>query len=246
MCKNRFALMLLFAASIFTLKAQGEYIEVDEFNKIELGQRIRAIIQPGDKEAVRYELYGVHPDDLIIRAKGKKLEIYLENARNIEKQRKVYDNGYKQKRGWYEGDWVNVYITYDELKKVVVKGEEDIDIKGTITTDVFKVKAYGDMEVEIDEILAEKLKAKLYGECDLDIKDGAIGVQKYKLYGDNRIDTRDVAGELAKATNYGESSLRVNTETVKFTVFGEIDVECGVGTNVRKGLVLGEYSVSQW
>jgi hypothetical protein len=242
----RFIAVLLLAGLASISNAQDKYLEVESFNKVELGQRIRAIFTPGDTESVRYELNGVHPDDLIIRGSGKKLEIYLEKAKSLEKQRKIYDNGYKQKVGWYEGSWVNVYITYKELKKVISKGEEDLDITGTINTDVFKLKTYGDLEIEIDDLTAEKLKAKLYGENDLDIKSGAIGLQKYKLYGDNRIETRDVRGELVKATNYGESVLRVNTETVKFTVFGEIDVECGHGTNVRKGIVLGDYSVTQW
>ena len=240
-----FFLAFLMIATI-QVDAQDNVVEVDEFNKLELGQRIRAILTPGETESVKYELVGVHPDDLIIRSKGKTLEIYLEKAKNLEKQRKTYDHGYKQKEGWYEGSWVNVYVTYNTLKKLTTKGEEDLDITGTINTDVFKLKAYGDLEIEIDDLTAEKLKVKLYGENDLDIKSGAIGIQKYKLFGENQIDTRDVRGELVKATNYGESVIRVNTETVKFTVFGEIDVECGYGTNVRKGLVLGEYSVSQW
>lgn len=241
-----FLLLSILMTTVVTAFTQGEIVQVDKFNKIELGQRIRAILIPGDSESVRYELVGVHPDDLIIRSSGKTLEVYLDKAKNIEKQRKVYDNGYKQKVDWYEGKWVNVYITYNELKKVTTKGEEDLDIKGTINTDVFKLKVYGDLDIEVDDLTAEKLKVKMYGENDLDIKSGAVGLQKYKLFGENQIDTRDVRGEMVKATNYGESVLRVNTESVKFTVFGEIDVECGHGTNVRKGLVFGEYSVSQW
>ena len=128
MCKNRFALLLLFAASIFSIQAQEEYVAVDEFNKVELGQHIRAIFLPGETEGIRYELNGIHPDELIIRAKGKNLEIFLDKARNFEKQRKVYDNGYKEKMGWYQGNWVTVYISYMDLKKVVVKGDEDLDI----------------------------------------------------------------------------------------------------------------------
>ena len=242
------SLFPLFIGLAMTMSAiaQETQTTVDFFNKVELGQRISAIIEPGDAPGIRYELHGIHPDELVISNSGNTLEVYLKHARNLEKQKKVYDDGYKHKIGWYEGGYVNVYISYTELKKLIVKGEHDVDILGTITTDIFKVKAYGDMDVEFEDLIAEKLKVKMYGECSLKLKDGAIAVQKYKLFGENHIDARNVAGQMAKATNYGETSLSVNTETVKFTVFGEIDVNCGRGTNVRKGMVLGEYSVSQW
>jgi len=226
--------------------SQNNYQTLSSFEKVEIGPNISAILTQGDQENIRYELNGIHPDELHIDMSGNKLHVYLDKARHVEKQKKVYDNGYKQKKGWYDGDIVNVYITYQTLSKMVLKGAENHDILGTITDDIFKIKIYGESEVEFENLKAERLKVKMYGASTLKFQDGAIGLQKYTLYGENTILADRVASAKVKATNYGESELIVNTERLKFTVFGGIDITCGPGTDVRRGLVFGESSVNQW
>ena len=238
------SLVLLFTC--LSTSAQDNYQTLSSFEKIEIGPNISAILVQGEQEDIRYELNGIHPDELHIDVQGKKLHVYLDKARHVEKQKKVYDTGNKCTTGWYDGNVVDVYITYQMLSKVVLKGEEDLNIHGTITDDIFKMKIYGDSDVEIENLRAERLKVKMYGESTLKFHNGAIGFQKYTLYGENTIHADQVASAKVKATNYGESELNVTTERLKFTVFGEIDITCGPGTDVRKGLVFGEASINKW
>jgi putative autotransporter adhesin-like protein len=236
----------LFLLASIQAAAQDNYQTLPGFEKIEIGPNIIAILEQGDQEDIRYELNGIHPDELHVESHGNKLNVYLDKARHVEKQKKIYDNGYKQKVGWYDGDKVNVYITYQTLKKIVFKGEEKLDIHGTITDDIFKMKIYGDSDVEIENLRAERLKVKMYGESTLKFKNGAVGLQKYTLYGENTVHADGVASAKVKATNYGETELNVNTERLKFTVFGEIYITCGPGTDIRKGLVFGESSINKY
>ncbi len=236
----------LFLVVSSTASTQDNYQTLSSFEKIEIGPNIRAILEQGDQEDIRFELNGIHPDELHIDVQGKKLHVYLDKARHVEKQKNVYDTGYKCKTGWYDGDVVNVYITYQTLSKVVLKGEEDLDIHGTITDDIFKMKIYGDSDVEVENLRVERLKVKMYGESTLTFQDGAIGLQKYTLYGENTIHADRVASAKVKAVNYGETELNINAEWLKFTVFGEIVVTCGPGTDVRKGLVFGESSINKY
>lgn len=242
--RNLATCLLIFAS--FSSSAQDKYQTLSSFEKVEIGPNITAILIQGDQEDIRYEPNGIHPDELHIDVKGKKLHVYLDKARHVEKQKKVYDTGYKCKTGWYDGDVVNVYITYQTLSKVVLKGEEDHNIQGTITDDIFKMKIYGDSDVKIENLRAERLKVKMYGESTLEFQDGAIGLQKYTLYGENTIHADQVASAKVKAINYGESELNINAERLKLTAFGEIYVTCGPGTDVRKGLVFGESSINRY
>ncbi len=235
----------LFLIAGIQATGQESYQTLPSFDKIEIGPNIVAILEQGDQEDIRFELNGIHPDELHIESNGKKLHVYLDKARHYEKQKKTYENGCKFKKGWYDGNVVNVYITYQTLSKVVLKGEEDLDILGTITDDIFKMKIYGDSKVLVENVRIERLKVKMYGESTLEFGDGAIGFQKYTLFGENTINADRVASAKVKAINYGETELNVNTERLKFTLFGEIYITCGPGTDVRKGLVFGESSINQ-
>ncbi len=150
------------------------------------------------------------------------------------------------KVAWYDNGLVRATVFYKDLSKVILKGEEDIYFADPIVAETFKLKAYGEMDIEFASIHAEKFKAKLYGDNDLDFEKGAIGLQKYKLFGENSIDADQVSGACLRATNYGENSLDSNSEVIHFTVFVEMDVSCSRGTDIRKGVVLGEYSVNRW
>lgn len=237
------SLLILVFGTVFSMQAQNEAIALDPFNSVTIGQKLEVVFEASDHEEITYEMFGIHPDELIIRQSGRDLEVYLEHARTLEKQKRTYDNGYKMKSDWYNNGYVKLHIKYKNLDKVILKGEEDIQFTGDLVADVFKLKAYGDMDITFENLQASKFKAKLYGENDIEFKDGAIGFQKYKLFGDNLIDAGNIVSEQVKSTTFGETAMMVQSETVRITVFGELDIDCKAGTNIRKGVVLGEYSV---
>ena len=244
---NAFLTGAFFVASVSGISAQDgfDHTSVGHFDKLVLGLFVEAKLEQGSEESVSVKYHGVHPDELVVREAGKTLEIYLEHARYWEKQRKVYHKGWKESQDWYDGGWVEVIITYRDLDEVVIKGEEDVTF-GPMTTDKLKIKGYGALDIEFQDIIAEKLKVKLYGENEFECQEGTIASQRYKLFGENTIDVEDVVGEQVKVSNFGESEIMTGSETLKFTVFGELDISCPPGTNIRKGVVLGEYSVGSW
>jgi hypothetical protein len=239
-------LFAAFTSGMGIASAQGDFVAVDDFDEVVIGQHIEVIFQESDNEGVSYALYDIDPDELIIRQKGDRLEIYLAHAKNLEKQRKIYRGEVDFKEDWYGDGFVRATVFYNDLSKVILKGEEDIYFADPIVAETFKLKVYGEMDIEFTSIQAEKFKAKIYGDNDLDFEKGAIGLQKYKLFGENSIDADQVSGAYVRATNYGENSLDSNSEIIHFTVFGEMDVSCSRGADIRKGIVLGEYTVNRW
>jgi hypothetical protein len=227
-------------------QAQENYVAIENFDEVVIGQHIEVIFIESDTVGVSYEFYDVDPDELIIRQKGDRLEVYLAHARNLEKQRKIHRGEADFTVDWYGDGMVRAKVYYSDLSKVILKGEEDIYFADPIVAETFKLKAYGEMDIAFASIQAEKFKAKFYGDNDLDFERGAIGMQKYKLFGENSIDADQVSGAYVKATNYGENSLDSNSEVIHFTVFGEMAMSCSRGTDLRKGIVLGEYSVNRW
>jgi len=226
--------------------AQDNFVAVDGFKEVMIGQHIEVIFQESDTQGVSFEYYDIDPDELVIRQKGDRLEIYLAHARNWEKQKKIYRGEVDLNVDWYDGGLVRAIVFYNDLSKVILKGVEDIYFADPIVAETFKLKAYGEMDIEFASIHAEKFKVRMYGENDLDFEKGAIGLQKYKLFGENSIDADQVSGAIVRATNYGENSLDSNSEVIHFTIFGEMDVSCSRGTDIRKGVVLGEYTVNRW
>lgn len=241
-----FALFATLFSGLSLASGQDNFVAVDDFDQVVIGQHIEVIFQESDTQGVFYEFYDIDPDELIIRQKGDRLEIYLAHARNLEKTKKIYRGEVDFKVDWYGDGLVRATVFYNDLSKVILKGEEDIYFADPILAETFKLKAYGAMDIEFAGMQAEKFKAKIFGDNDLDFEKGAIGLQKYKLFGENSIDADQVSGAFVRATNYGENSLDSNSEVIHFTVFGEMDVSCSRGTDIRKGVVLGEYTVNRW
>ena len=238
-----FSLLTAFSMTC-SLYGQQKSMGPVDFTKLEVGPRIELVMVEGDQADIQLEFFGIHPDELHFKQSGKKVRMYLDKAKNWEKQKKIYTDYGHFKEAWYEDGYVVAYITYKELSKLVIKGDQDVDLKGSITDDIFKLKVYGDLDIEIDEIRAERMKVKMYGDCSLSFDSGSVAKQKYVLFGEHDIDASAITGELAKLTNFGDSHLDLNPERVKMTAFGETDLVVGRGTDVRKGLVIGETDIS--
>lgn len=240
--------MPLFIAVVFctsTSLAQ-ETITVDRFQKIIASPRVNVILEKGDKESVRI-LYNQIPKNKVnVKVKGKTLHIYLDHARMVEKQRKITINGDSHKQGIYAYSSITAYVTYVELKGVQMRGEEELRSDTPITTEKFKLKAYGESEITLAAVNARRLKVALYGENDLKIKSGKIVKTKYKLFGTNRIDATGVDAETIASRIYGEGTLRVNASDVfKYSAMGEPTIQVLGRAHVHKGIVLGRMHVTQ-
>ena len=234
---------LFLAISLSNVLTAQQYA-LPSFNKIVTGPHIALILENGPQEFVSFNCDEIPEDKINYTVKNGTLHIYLDHAKNLEKRNKVNTKYGKKRVSIYAGRKVTATVSYRHLSKLVIKGEEDILVRGMLENDRIKLTAYGDSYILINEIEASKFKAKMYGDCLLKIEDGSARQQKYVLFGDHIVEVNAVSSEKIKTTNFGASELNINTDELKYTSYGEIDIELSRGALIRKGIVLGESSLS--
>ena len=236
------------ATSIFCLAigSSAAIIAQDQtlapFDKIKVGPRIELVLTEGDFEEATFEFDNINPENLNVEIKNGTLQLYLDHAKNLEKQVRTKTRYGKTSEGIYHNGRVVAHITYRSFNKLIVKGEERVIVDGKVNDQTFKLKVYGDSDITFEDLNADKLKVKLYGDTRLNINGGSAGFQKYTLYGDHMIDTHNFYGQKIKAVSFGESVFRANPEKFKITALGITYLNIGSDTHLRK-FIIGESSV---
>lgn len=224
--------------------AQSEAIPLPSFDKIVASQFVRVILEQGEQESIRLEYSGVNPEDVNFRVRGKKLRIYLDDARLVEKQRTIYENGYRRKVSRYGNVQVTAYITYKTLRAIDIRGEQGLTCNGPIEADKFKLNVYGEHQVHIASVNAKKFKASIFGANNIMIKSGEAGHQVYRVFGENKIDTENLLSNTTSSRIYGVGTLTLNAnDELRITAFGEPEIRLRGGAHINKSLILGNADI---
>ncbi len=220
-------------------------ISVDHFDKVIVSPHIEVTFKEGTTENVRIENAKVPDHKINVRVEGKTLRIYLEGAKMVTKQKKVYDKrGWKTKKPIYPSTMVTATITYKHLKELSIRGEEVILCESPIKREDFKLKMYGESKVTVNDIQVNSLGVTMYGEGYLEIKDGMVDRQKYTVYGEGEINTLGLNNESTKITAYGEGNFRVNvSEDLRITAYGEPTIAYDGDPSINKGIVIGRATI---
>lgn len=231
---------LILATSLFTFAQEEVIRKVPSFNKISVSPKINLVLEKGDKESVRISYSNVQPGKIYVEVVGNKLRIYLENARMVDKrERRDTENGHS-KVSIYEDVSVTAYVTYRFLNELEMRGEETLTCDHEIEADKFKLKVYGEAEVNLASLKAHKFKASLYGVNNIKIKSGESAHQVYRLFGENKIDTRGLESTTASARVYGEGRLKMKaTDEVRINAFGEPDIYISGNPHISRGIIIG-------
>lgn len=236
---------LLAIAGLTSVISYGQEIAHDlkSFNKIVASPRINLILEHGEQESIRLVYTDITPDKINIEVKGSTLRIYLDDARVVEKTRRIYP---RERRNIYQGVSITAYVTYRELKHLEIRGQQELTCKDPLSARKFVLKAYGENEIRLASIKTDYLKTSLYGDNDLKIKGGRAEYQKYKLFGENKIDSRELKSFSATTTIFGESKIKLTTQDeLKVTAFGESKVSYNGDAHVNRGLIFGRTEITK-
>lgn len=235
-------LSLLITAVLAISAAHGQELKKDltYFEKIIVSPKINLVLVKGDHESIRVVYSNVTPSDINMHVNGNTLHLFLTNARFIEKRKRIYDNSEPRRVSIYKYANVTAYVTYRALKRLEVRGEEEVSIDSLVSGDKFKLKAYGEAELYLAGVKTEKFKAVLYGRNKLRINSGNVESQKFRLYGENRINTRPVSSTYASSRIYGEGKLSLTASNrFRITSFGEPYIEVNGLPEIRRGIMIG-------
>jgi hypothetical protein len=237
------SLALLFICSSATLVAQSLERKVNHFNKVVASPKINLVMVDGPAESVKINYANIDPSKINVVVKHHTLHIYLEDSRFTEKKKRVKFDGEVRKESVYSNASVTAYVTYNQLQKLVVRGEQQVEIQGPIENKKFKLSAYGECDITLASLQVGWFKAALYGQNTVKIKEGFAEEQKYKLFGENKIDAQALQGEEIASTTYGESRLKLQAkQNLRLVTLGESNVYVKGSPEVSK-LTLGEISI---
>jgi hypothetical protein len=236
--------MLLLVALFVANTAYSQSLErkLRSFDKVVVSPRINLVLIPGNVESIRIDYSGVDEEKIIIDQKGKKLRVYLDDARILDigvRHRNMFD-----RHEQYRHASVTAYVTFKHLTMIETRGEGDVSCDGRISSKKLKIKAYGETNIRLAYLDAATVRARLYGENTLTIREGDAGHISYKMYGTNKIDTRGLTSVTSSATIYGEGSINLHTtEEVHVTSFGEPSLYVSGGATISKGIVMGRTNI---
>ena len=236
--------ILLFFAFKITF-AQNTTL-VDHFNKVIVSPNIEVTFFEGNEEKVTIEKSTVESDKINIHVNGKTLRIYLDDAKELVKNEKKYENGNKVKRPIYKGTVVTATVMYKTLEELSIRGQETIVCKSVLKGDKFRLKIYGESEVLLNDVSLGELKTTIYGESSLVIKAGSVKEQKYTAYGESKINSLGISNNTTKITVYGESDFQLNvSDEIKLTAYGEAVVSYKGNPTISKGVNIGQVRINR-
>jgi hypothetical protein len=245
MLRLKFSLTILIVFVFEATFAQNT-TTVNHFDKVIISPHVQVTFIEGNEESVNIEKNTVSNEKINIEVNNKTLRIYLDGAKELDKNETVYENGYKEKRPIYKGTVVTATVTYKTLDDLSVRGEETHVCKSLLKGDKFRLKIYGESRVFLNEVNLGELQTTLYGESFLEIMSGSIKDQKYTAYGESKINSLNIKNNTTKITTYGESNFRVNvSEDIKITAYGDATVEYKGNPKITKGLNIGEVHIDK-
>ncbi len=196
--------------------------------------------QKGDNESITVRFENINEDDINVDIRHNRLHLYLDRSKVWPKQEKRNEGICTFKRDKYRNAVITAYVTYKELKSLEVRGEEEVTVEDGITSEKFKLKAYGAADIQLASLTSSRFKARMYGENRLKIKAGEIKNQKYKLFGENKIDTEAIESHHIASTIYGEGLLRVKaSDEMTLTSFGDPYIKLSGSADLTHRIVIG-------
>lgn len=236
---------LIFSISVINVYAQ-EVVPVNHFNKVILSPSVQATFIEGNEEAVTIMESSVAREKINIEVNGNTLRIYLDGAKEIPKKKKGYKDGYETKVSIYTDTAVQAIITYKKLDVLSVRGAAKHVCQSSLTGKDFKLRLYGESEVELNNVNLENLQATLYGDTKLKIYAGNIQSQKYTAYGEGVVDCLGITGKTSIITAYGKTSFKMNvTDDIRITSFGSPTLAYKSNPSIHKGINIGDAQITK-
>ncbi|MDF9796717.1 hypothetical protein OKW21_001980 [Catalinimonas alkaloidigena] len=202
------------------------------FSQVIISDGINIQLYQGSSQQLTIDYINVNPEDIIVEVKGKKLKIYLNGCKNGCK--------YNQ----YPNADVQLILSYKELEKLVVKGDNEVYHTGELDREKFILKSYGDNHINFKSIYVQKLKTSLYGDNNLTIERGEVDQIKLKAFGDHKVSLLSLSCAKGKIHAFGDNVFELNISDQLFlTSLGDASIRCQGNPWVDKKLVLGDLSL---
>lgn len=202
---KKFLIAAFIGITAFANAQQTENRNVNSFKGVKVAEGIDVYLKKGDKEAVRVEVTGIKPGDVITEVSGDYLKIHMQEGR-------------------YKDRTVKVYVTYVEVTKLSASSASNIFAEGIIKTKELTLSASSagtiDIQIEVDE-----LEASASSAADLELKGKARSVE-IDASSAGEVDAYELAAEIVDVEVGSAGSAKVSATK-------EIRAEASSGGSIR-------------
>ena len=236
------------AMALFSRPSSAQEISdsLKSFDKIQVSPFINLVLQEGETEHIRMEYTGIEPEKINYSVKGKKLRIFLNDAKYTGKTEEIIENGYRQKVPVYRDVKVTAYVTYQSLEGIEIRGEERVVSKDSLVGENLKIRLFGESEADFAYVQVDRLKVRAFGENELTIRSGKSGVVKIRLFGENEIQTSGMDAGRISSSFFGENDLVFHAnEKINMWGLGEVNLRYSGRPTFRK-FIIGESEITEW
>ncbi|CAL2093220.1 head GIN domain-containing protein [Tenacibaculum sp. 190524A02b] len=236
--------LVLTSSSLFS---QQKVIQIQkDFNKVIISPHIEVVLKQGTEPKIEVESINVSPEKLKYEIVNKILQVYLEGAKTVTKNKKVVYNGHKRKIPLYKNTVAKVILTYKDVAVFSLRGEEKINFNSQIQQDKCVLRIYGKSHVTINSVKVKKLKTTLFGNGYLELNQGNVSDHKVTAYGESKVMATNLKTNQTRITAYGEGVFQVYANNrLKVNSYGEATVMYKGTPQVNKGIVIGKSTIQK-
>lgn len=184
---------------------QSENRSVGTFKGVKVAEGIDVYLKKGDKEALRVEVTGIKPSDVITEISGDYLKIHMQEGR-------------------YRDRTVKVYVTYVEINKLSASSASNIFADGPIKTKELSLSASSAATVDI-QVDVDNLEVSASSAADLELRGKARTVE-IDASSAGEVDAYDLVADIVEVDVSSAGSAKVNA--VK-----EINAQASSGGSIR-------------
>ena len=198
-------LTLILLISTFSGEAQkSQNREVGSFTGVKVAQGIDLYLKKGDRVAVRLEVTGTDPENVITETAGGYLKIHMAS-------------------GSYRSRTVKVYVTYVELDKITASSASNVISEGVIKTRNLSLSASSAASIEV-EVEAASVSVNASSAADVELR-GSTTQLTVDVSSSGEVNAYDLLAEsvTVQASSAGSAKVNVASElTAKASSAGSV------------------------
>jgi len=202
---KKYLIVVFLCIATVACAQQSENRKVGSFKGVKVAEGIDAYLKKGDKEALRIEVTGIKPSDVVTEISGDYLKIHMQEGR-------------------YRDRTVKVYVTYVEVNKLSASSASNIFAEGIIKARQLSLSASSAATIDI-QLEADDLDISASSAADLELRGKAKNVE-IDVSSAGEVDAYDLVAEIVVVDVSSGGSAKVNA--VK-----EINAQASSGGSIR-------------
>lgn len=202
---KRILIVVLIGLTHLSLAQETESRSVSSFKGLKVAEGIDVYLKKGDKEALKLEVTGIKPSDVITEISGDYLKIHMREGR-------------------YRDRTVKVYVTYVNLEKLSASSAGNIFSESAIKGRQLSLSASsaGSIDIQVD---AENVEISASSAGDIELQGRAKSLVA-EVSSAGEIDAYDLVAEVVEVEASSAGSAKVN-------VVKEITAHASSGGSIR-------------